>query len=167
MRTGSTENVFTPDNLSKLIDMVWKDGPIRDKFMQYVSRWRKEQGALSTEPKSWYASLARDQRPQLLPTSLHEVGFFDKLAAKAWIASELDFKGWRYELIPLYEAPRDERCLLAAAVGALEYHTEQTRPIERSGQIIRMLRGHLGMATSAARRPQDDEAFDGEDQDAP
>ena len=62
--------------------------------------------AEDAEPVHWRAVLDPEQVPQQLKASLHAVGFRDQKAAAAWIASELDFNGWRYTLEPLYAAPQ-------------------------------------------------------------
>lgn len=70
--------------------------------------------AEDAEPVHWRAVLDPEQVPQQLKASLHAVGFRDQKAAEAWIASELDFNGWRYTLEPLYAAP--QAALAAVAV---------------------------------------------------
>lgn len=56
------------------------------------------------EPARWHALLDDAQRPHQLKTDLHDVGFRDRRMADGWIASELDFKGWRYTLGGLFTA---------------------------------------------------------------
>lgn len=57
------------------------------------------------EPVHWRAVLDKDQVPQQLNPDLHVVGFRQFKAAESWIASNLDFDGWRYALEPLYALP--------------------------------------------------------------
>lgn len=78
---------------------------------------------------SWIAVLDDEQRPHQMNPRLHRVGFQSLRSAEAWIASELDFKGWRYAIEPLVRQ-RDHLATVAALqarINELESRQEQVR----------------------------------------
>lgn len=62
--------------------------------------------ASGQEAVHWRAVLDSDQRAQQLNHDLHVVGFRSRKSADNWVASKLDFDGWRYSIEPLYAAPQ-------------------------------------------------------------
>lgn len=77
-----------------------KDDWAEQTFQRFVEK--ETQAA----PVHWRAVLDAEQVPQQLQSSLHVIGFSDKRSAEGFIAEQLDFKGWRYTLEPLYAAPQ-------------------------------------------------------------
>lgn len=59
----------------------------------------------SQVPVHWRAVLDPEQVPHQLNPDLHDVGFRRERSGRSWVAEQLDFKGWRYTLEPLYAAP--------------------------------------------------------------
>ena len=60
---------------------------------------------------------------------------------------------------PLTEQVRILRSLLGASLGALQYHTDQTRPIERTKETIRAIEHELAAQPVAQPLPMTDEEY--------
>lgn len=59
----------------------------------------------SAEAAYWMATLDPAQRPQMLNESMHDVGIRKKQVGEQFVAEQLDFYGWRYTLVPLFDHP--------------------------------------------------------------